>query len=233
MIRFAIIAAGEGSRLNSEGLTHSKPMVPLNGTPMIVRLIDIFMSVGADRIAVIINPDSTDAAACLERLKSMGYPLDVVIKRTASPMHSLYELSPFLGDGFFCATTVDTVFSEKALAGLVSGLGHDGYDGIMGVTTLIDDEKPLYVNVNGNFEVTAFLDSDHDCRFVSAGVYALSVKALATLEKCISSDQLRMRVFQRRLLEDGLRLKAFDMGPVIDVDHVRDIARAEEIISNL
>lgn len=233
MIRFAIIAAGEGSRLTAEGLAVPKPMVLLNGTPMIVRLINIFMKVGADRIAVIVNPASKLTIDQLQRMSSAGYPLDIVVKKTESPMHSLHELAPFLGDGYFCATTVDTVFSEKALAGLVSGLGHDGYDGIMGVTTLIDDEKPLHVDVNGLGEVMEFLDEMGNSGYVSAGVYALSVRSLMTLEKCIHGQNRRMRTFQRMLLSDGLRLKAYDMGPVIDVDHASDIARAEEIIRSI
>ena len=40
-----------------------------------------------------------------------------------------------------------------------------------------------------------------------------------------------MRYFQRRLLECGLRLKAFDMGQVVDVDHVSDIDKAAKIAS--
>ena len=38
-----------------------------------------------------------------------------------------------------------------------------------------------------------------------------------------------MRYFQRQLLEAGMRLKAFDMGQVVDVDHVSDVAQAQEI----
>lgn len=233
MIRFAVIAAGEGSRLSAEGSVVPKPMVQLCGTPMIVRLIDIFMNLGADRIAVIVNPDSTSAVDQLKQMTASGYPLDIVVRKTESPMHSLFELAPFLGDGYFCATTVDTVFSEESLAGLISGLGRDGFDGIMGVTTLIDDEKPLFVDVNEQGEIVKFLDEKGDSGYISAGVYALPVIALETLRKCLDGGQKRMRVFQRRLLDDGLRLKAFDMGPVIDVDHVSDIARAEEIISGV
>ena len=40
-----------------------------------------------------------------------------------------------------------------------------------------------------------------------------------------------MRYFQRRMLESGLRLKAFDMGQVVDVDHVSDVAKACQIAS--
>lgn len=41
----------------------------------------------------------------------------------------------------------------------------------------------------------------------------------------------RMRNFQRALVADGLRLRAFDMGKILDIDHVGDIAKAEAYLS--
>ena len=41
-MKFAVIAAGEGSRLNQEGVALPKPLVRLNGEPMIDRLLRIF-----------------------------------------------------------------------------------------------------------------------------------------------------------------------------------------------
>lgn len=43
-MNYAIIAAGEGSRLVQEGVKLPKPLVDLDGRPMIGRLIDIFMN---------------------------------------------------------------------------------------------------------------------------------------------------------------------------------------------
>ena len=40
-----------------------------------------------------------------------------------------------------------------------------------------------------------------------------------------------MRAFQRQLVLNGMRVKAFDIGKVIDVDHVEDVAKAEILIS--
>ena len=40
---YAIIAAGEGSRLAQEGVKWPKPLVRLNGVPLIDRLIDVFL----------------------------------------------------------------------------------------------------------------------------------------------------------------------------------------------
>jgi len=45
-MNYAIIAAGEGSRLMQEGVEQPKPLVELNGEPMIHRLIRIFNANG-------------------------------------------------------------------------------------------------------------------------------------------------------------------------------------------
>lgn len=51
-MKFAIIAAGEGSRLATEGVTQPKPLIPLCGVPMIERLIRIFHRCGAEEIII-------------------------------------------------------------------------------------------------------------------------------------------------------------------------------------
>ena len=57
-MKFAIISAGEGSRLSQEGVALPKPLVQLNGVAMIDRLIQIFVKNGADKIVVIINNET-------------------------------------------------------------------------------------------------------------------------------------------------------------------------------
>ncbi len=41
----------------------------------------------------------------------------------------------------------------------------------------------------------------------------------------------RMRNYQRALVADGMALKAFRFGKVVDVDHAGDIATAEQFIA--
>lgn len=227
-MRFGIIAAGEGSRLALEGSGQPKPLVPIAGVPMIERLARIFMNCGADRIAVIVNDRNPDTVSYVRRM-SAHMPVDLVVKSTPTPMHSLMELAPYLGRERFCVTTVDTVFRENELADMMKAFESTSYDGLMGVSSLIDDEKPLYVDTDRDMLIRGFLDEQGGCRYVSAGIYALKAQALDVLAQCLESGQTRMRYFQRRLLEEGMRLKAFDMGRVIDVDHVGDIEKAQEI----
>ena len=54
-MKYAIIAAGEGSRLAQEGIVSPKPLVKVDGEMLIDRLIRVFMANGASEIDVICN----------------------------------------------------------------------------------------------------------------------------------------------------------------------------------
>ena len=231
-MRFGIISAGKGNRLVAEGYGQPKPLVPVNGVPMIERLARIMMRCGADRIAVIVNADNRETVELVTCL-SRELPIDLTVKSTPSPLHSLMELAPYLGNDRFCVTTVDTVFSENRFRTMMDEFARTPYDGLMGVTSFIDDEKPLYVDVDGEMMIQGFLDEMAVSRFVSAGIYALKASAFDLLKECLESGQNRMRYFQRQLLKSGLRLKAFDMGQVVDVDHISDVGKAQHIASIL
>ena len=102
-MKFAIISAGEGSRLSQEGVTLPKPLVQLNGVAMIDRLIRIFIRNGADKVVVIINNESPLTKEHLAKLQQeTEVPLEVVVKTTPSSMHSFYELSSYLQKWKFC-----------------------------------------------------------------------------------------------------------------------------------
>lgn len=68
-MKFAIISAGEGSRLAQEGVQLPKPLVQLNGMAMIDRLIHIFAKNGAEEVVVIINNEVALTKEHLSKLK--------------------------------------------------------------------------------------------------------------------------------------------------------------------
>ena len=233
-MNYAIIAAGEGSRLAQEGVAKPKPLVELNGEPMIVRLINLFRRCNAESISIIVNEQMTEVREYLESLK-LDIPFNLVVKSTPSSMHSFYELSRVMRPGKFCLTTVDTIFREQDFKKYIDAMEADTeHDGMMAVTSFIDDEKPLYIDTDENLEITAFCDNRFDgVRFISGGIYALNEKAIKVLEKCMDEGVSRMRNFQRALVAEGLKLKAYPMGKILDVDHADDIRKAEEFINSL
>ena len=190
-MKFAIIAAGDGSRLAQEGVTEPKPLVRVRGERLIDRLIRIFMENNATEIVVVCNEQMTDVTSHLNDIQSKGLngltvPLRFVVKSTPSSMHSFYELRNFLRDEPFILTTVDTIFDEREFYDYVLSfqdkIAH-GIDALMGVTDYIDDEKPLYVDVDDAMCIHGYYDSAQaDSHFISAGIYGLTFSSLAILE---------------------------------------------------
>lgn len=238
-MKFAIIAAGEGSRLAAEGITAPKPLVTISGEHLIDRLMRIFVQNGAEEIDVICN-DKTNLVSqhllTIEEDGLNGYPipLQMKIKSTPSSMHSFYELAPLLEGHAFLLTTVDTIFREAEFSEYIKAFKkslEEDYDGLMGVTDYIDDEKPLYVGTDDDMNVTGFFDNnDHDCKYISGGIYGLAPNAIDTLKDCIARGESRMRNFQRGLIRDGRKLKAYNFSKVLDIDHKADIDKAEKFL---
>lgn len=228
---YAILAAGEGSRLAEEGCEVPKPLVRIQDETLIGRLIRVFIANGASRIVVICNAKHAATQTYLRSL-TLPIPLDIVVQSTPSSMHSLYAIRDYLkAEERFCVTTVDTIFSEREFAQYIHAFRESDLDGLMAVTTYVDDEKPLYVQTIGELTITNFCDTcEERCAHVSGGIYSLTPKALSTLTRCIEQGQSRMRNFQRQLVADGLYLKAYPFSKIIDVDHASDIVKAEQLI---
>ncbi len=247
-MKFAVIAAGEGSRLSNEGVGDPKPLVRICGEPMIDRLLRVFVDCGATEIVAIINEYSMEVREHLEAL-DLPVPLRLVVKTTQSSMHSLHAISPFLRGERFCLTTVDTVFHEAEFKKYITHFANTPeIDGCMAVTPYVDDEKPLWVGVkvgkngygrleegaSGRMLVTGFHDAREDGdSYVSGGIYCLDSRALDVLDRCLDVGMSRMRNFQRKLVEEGLCLEAYPINKILDVDHKDDIVKAEAFLHPL
>lgn len=247
-MKFAIIAAGEGSRLAQEGVEEPKPLVSVCGQPMIERLMRIFVDCGASEIVVIINEQSTSVHRYLKSL-NLPVPLKIIVKTTPSSMHSLHALSPYLRGERFCLTTVDTIFREEEFKKYIRHFERvKDLDGCMAVTPYVDDEKPLWVGVKEQTGaegeslidqqgyrckplITGFHDQcEGDDHLISGGIYCLGDKALDVLDHCMEQGMSRMRNFQRQLVAEGLRLEAYPIDKILDVDHKEDIPKARKFL---
>lgn len=236
-MKFAIIAAGEGSRLSEEGVAQPKPLVPLCGEAMIARLVRIFRSLGAEEVVIIVNRLVSATEAFVRQMQADTQageaPIRLVVETTPSSMHSFFALSEYLRGSKFCLTTVDTIFREGDFADYIRAFEQSTADGLMAVTDHIDDEKPLYVATDEALRITDFLDANTaHCRYISGGIYCLSDKAIDVLHQCMAEGRSRMRNFQRALIEAGLHIEAYPFGSkILDVDHAEDIVKAEAFLS--
>ena len=158
-MKYAIIAAGEGSRLAEEGISVPKPLVKVAGQCLVDRLIRVFLANDAEEIVVVCNDLTPLVDEHLRMIERDGFegrkiPLRHIVRTTPSSMHSFYEMSQFLKDSPFVLTTVDTIFRDEDFADYIAAfkasLADGSADGVMGVTDYVDDEKPLYVRATAS-----------------------------------------------------------------------------------
>lgn len=169
-MKYALIAAGQGSRLVSDGIQVPKPLVKVGGEPLLGRLLHIFLNNNADSVCIIINEEMTEVRDFLEQ-QHLPVPLHVVVKSTPDSFHSFYELMPYLkGEGKFCLTTVDPIFREPEFSDYIRAFREsDKEDALMAVTDFIDDERPLYVKTHpDNLKIVGYASESYpDCRYIS------------------------------------------------------------------
>ena len=233
-MEYAIIAAGEGSRLASEGVTQPKPLVALEGQPLIGRLMNVFANNGAKKIHVIINAFMPAVEAYLNSVK-LSVPLNIIKKTTPSSLHSFYELLSHIEDDKVCLSTVDTIFPEEEFSQYIhTFLQHQEYDALMAATNFVEDEKPLYITTDAADNIIHYLDENtQDCQLVSGGIYCLRRSTFSIVNQAIASGVNRMRNLQRMLIGKGLVIKAYPFTKIMDIDHAADIASAEAWLHQL
>lgn len=179
-MKFAIIAAGEGSRLAEEGISAPKPLIPLCGTAMIERLVRIFAANDAEEIVIIVNRLRPETESFVRRLadEHPEWNLRIEVETTPSSMHSFARIAPLLDGAPFCLTTVDTIFREEDFRAYIAAFRsalEAGLDGLMAVTDFIDDESPLYIGTDEALNIDGFYDTrEPRFRFISGGIYALA-----------------------------------------------------------
>ena len=234
-MKYALIAAGQGSRLVSDGIQVPKPLVKVGGEPLLGRLLHIFLNNNADSVCIIINEEMTEVRDFLEQ-QHLPVPLHVVVKSTPDSFHSFYELMPYLkGEGKFCLTTVDPIFREPEFSDYIRAFREsDKEDALMAVTDFIDDERPLYVKTHpDNLKIVGYASESYpDCRYISGGIYCMNQKALSLLPAAMEKGVSRMRGFQQYLVDAGLQVQAYPFSKVIDIDHATDVEKAERFCGN-
>jgi len=235
-IDFAIIAAGEGSRLAQSGYPYPKPLARLHGETLVDRLMAIFSTYGANSINLIINEESTVLEEYLQKL-SLDVPFRLIKQTTESSLHSLDVLLKGIPEvSELCLTTVDTIFRAETFESYLDYFQeHPELDALMAVTPFVDDESPLFVDADEKGRIKAFTDVQTPGRevLVSGGIYALRKAALSIVDLAVRQDIQRMRNYQRLLLQQQLKVEAFVFDKIIDIDHLSDLRTAEEWLSEV
>ena len=232
-MRAGILAAGFGSRLRAAVTsTTPKALVPVAGRPLVDWVLADLDEAGASAAVIIINERSTAVRDHVER-SGVRLPVTWIVETTPSSMHSflrvLEELARDADPGPFLITTVDTIAPPGTFRAFADAAARAPQaDIVFALTTLIEDENPLRIRIDGaaQGDVTAIGDGP----YVSAGYYLVSPAVLLEAAAGRRRNFGALRYFFGHLFECGSRLAGIRMPDSIDVDRPSEVAAAEQLL---
>ena len=228
-MKAGIIAAGLGERFRDAGIVTPKPLLVVAGKTLLERAVEAVTEGGAEEIALIVNAKSPEVASYV-RQRRWPVPVALTVKTTPSSMESFFELAPSLRESPFLLTTVDAITARGVLSALASSGMAAGPCGTLGVTSHVDDERPLWVRLGVNDEILALGAAAADSGWVTSGAYFFHPGVYRHVAEARRRKLGRLRDFLALLLERGERLWARQGGDSIDVDRPQDIVAAERFL---
>jgi NDP-sugar pyrophosphorylase family protein len=230
-MKAAIIAAGRGERLVAAGIPGPKPLVRVAGRPLVDHVLAALEAAGGASVACVVNEESGGVEDhCRAHWPRLSFAF--VQRTTPNSMESLFTLAPLLEGERFLLLTVDAIFAPATLTRFFAAAeSQPEADLVLGVTTFVDDEKPLRVSIAAGGRVLALGDAARSSPWVTAGIYLISPKVFAEIDHARRAGFAALRDFLRHLVESGYSVTAVPVGKCIDVDRPEDITVAEAFIA--
>jgi NDP-sugar pyrophosphorylase family protein len=219
-----IIAAGEGRRLREAGFTVPKPLVPVDGVPLIEGVVRNFLAANVASLTVIVNEDERD---CVEWLAARFPALDMrfVVRTTSSSLESFTRVLAAAPAGPIVVSTVDAWCHPADFVGFIEAARRRPAEAVvLAVTPLVADEAPLWAVLDADGRIRS-LGGDSG-NVVTAGIYMVPerVRALAP-----PSGLGRLREFLAWLVTRGEMVYGETIDRVVDVDRLADVTLAESM----
>jgi NDP-sugar pyrophosphorylase family protein len=233
MIPFSagIIAAGEGSRLAHSHPGTIKPLVPVAGRPLSHWIVQSLVQAGAAQITLLTNGRGSAVAPSLTSAFSK-YPFDFMTADTASSFESFRLVCRRLAlkHEAFLVSTVDAIIPAHDIQRFWTECKDSKAEAGLALTRHVDDEKPLWADVDESGSVTAIGDLSKERRYVTCGLYYMTRSATDHLPAADAFS--RLRDYWQGLISSKIPVHSSVLSTTLDVDRPEDIAAADSLLSN-
>lgn len=225
-----IIAAGEGSRLAQRLPGIVKPMIPVAGRPLCHWVVDGLRSAGLSRVTVLTNSRGGAVPPSLQ----VSFPdmeFDFVTADTASSFESFRLVSLRLAaeSESFLISTVDALIPPGEVARFLERCRAGDAEAGLALTGHVDDEKPLWADIDASGRVTGLGEDSQARRLVTCGLYYMTRRAAERLPA--AADHGRLRDFLASLVRSQARVQGVVLAKTLDVDRPEDLAAAETFLT--
>jgi NDP-sugar pyrophosphorylase family protein len=212
-VQVVVMAAGEGRRLRPVTERYAKPVLPIDGRPVIVTLLHEIRAAGIERVTVVTGYLAEQIEGLLE-----GFPADLRFVRQPEPVGSADAVRRGLEGVPALVVAADTVFTPGDIGRFAAVQGH----AIAARRQPPPNPPHRYALGVANGRVTKVLDDDPASPLASAPLWRLGESFdRAALDDLGGPPFELSRVFQR-LIDAGETVHGVEIGPTRDLTHPLD-----------
>jgi NDP-sugar pyrophosphorylase family protein len=219
LIRDAVVvAAGVGSRLRPLTDRWPKPVLPIDGRPVIATLLRELAAAGVERATVVTG----HLAEQVERLVRDGFPLEVRFVRQPSPDGSADAVRLGLERTPSLVVAADTVFTPGDVAAFSQAFAASEAAGAIAVRRDPAPDPPQRTATRvEDGRVTRVLDDDPSNPFAGAPLWALRDPIVPLL--CRDAKPYELAQAFQRAVDGGMTVLGFEIGRTRDLTHPVDL----------
>jgi NDP-sugar pyrophosphorylase family protein len=219
-----VMAAGEGRRLRPITERWPKPLLPIDGRPVVATVLRELRAAGCDRVTVVTG----HLAEQVERLLGDGsaFGLELAYARQPRPDGSADAVSSGLAAGAevpLLVATADTVFRSGDLARFAAAFAEARTDGAVAIRR---DPPPGPERAGVEIEegVVRRIVAAGKTPFAHASLWGFG-SALVPYLAGLAGPPHELAEAYQRAIEDGLRVSAFEVGSTRDLTDPLDLVK--------
>jgi len=226
-MKAAILAGGEGTRLRPLTGKILKPLIPVNGIPMIERAVRILENSGIDEVAIVIRHNK-EVKNYLNRLK-WKIKLKFVEKDTKDISEAFFALKGEFDERFFYFNS-DLIFDPNAFEKFVNDTKDSEADLVICVSKKVSDPNHPKVIIDDNLNVTG---TGQPNGYSITGISLCSPSLFDEEERSRRMGIHHFLDFLLKLVIGKYIVKAYKFPEVIDVNTNGDLKKAEEFLKRI
>ena len=221
-----VMAAGEGMRLRPLTERYAKPVLPLDGRPVIATLLRELRAAGVERAWIVVRRRGEQIRALLG--DGSGFGLELRYAEQPELDGSAGAVRAALSAGAappFLISGADTLFASGDLARFVEAVERPGVAGAIAVRRDPPPDPPhrWATRVDGG-RITRVLDDDPANPLSGAPLWLLTAATALYLEGLGGPPYELAELFQRAV-DDGLEVAGVDIGLTRDLTYPLDLVQ--------
>lgn len=232
MKKAVILAAGRGTRMGELTRETPKPLIELNGRPMLLHILDRIAAAGVSEVFIVTGylADQLEAAARSHGI-SVTFQRQHEVNGTAK---AALLARDWVGNDPFLLTFGDILAEPAHYAGMRDDF--PGTDGVLAARFVDDPFQGAAIYVDADRTVERIIEKPpkgaSKTNWNSAGIYVFSPLLFAELERVPLSERGEYEATSAigQMIEAGKRLRMFPLdGDWLDVGRPEDLDKARRI----